>query len=114
MRRECDLAEGGDDLDGMPEDNLPFGEWMRASPMKKASVSMEEQRRPVVNPLRRQLFKKFKKDIYMNKSKREGGVLTRGLGKDTRAWDENVEKERVRVSPLSEHSGAKQTSETFD
>ncbi|KAL8496990.1 hypothetical protein ACS0TY_020609 [Phlomoides rotata] len=42
MRRECDLAEGEADLDDIPEEKLPFGEWMRASPMKKASVTTSE------------------------------------------------------------------------
>ncbi|KAL8491100.1 hypothetical protein ACS0TY_022940 [Phlomoides rotata] len=73
MRRECDLAEGGDDLNGIPDDSLPFGKWMRASPMKKASVSSEEQRRPMVNPLRRQLFEKFKQEMSPNKGQGEEG-----------------------------------------
>ncbi|KAL8546388.1 hypothetical protein ACS0TY_006204 [Phlomoides rotata] len=42
MRKECDLTEGPDDFESIQESKLPFGEWMRASPMKKASVSTIE------------------------------------------------------------------------
>ncbi|KAL8525214.1 hypothetical protein ACS0TY_014728 [Phlomoides rotata] len=96
--------------------------------MKKASV--EEQRRLMVNLLRRQLFEKFKQEVSMNKSKGEGEYDEKAIGgkestegveevrtylekvsvkenqKDKRAGCETEEKERDRASPLTTHSGA--------
>ncbi|KAL8556060.1 hypothetical protein ACS0TY_003750 [Phlomoides rotata] len=45
MRRECDLTEGATELDELPEEKLPFREWLRASPMKKASITTDESRK---------------------------------------------------------------------
>ncbi|KAL8552031.1 hypothetical protein ACS0TY_000913 [Phlomoides rotata] len=39
MRRECDLADDERDIQSLPDNILPFGDWMRASPYKKTSVS---------------------------------------------------------------------------
>ncbi|KAL8457951.1 hypothetical protein ACS0TY_035719 [Phlomoides rotata] len=47
LRRECDLVNGSEGLEDLPETKLPFGEWMRTSPIKKAAVCMEGNRRPV-------------------------------------------------------------------
>ncbi|KAL8497271.1 hypothetical protein ACS0TY_020817 [Phlomoides rotata] len=57
MRHECDLADGGDEVEDLVDEKLPFGEWMRASPMKKAEVSLDDQNKPKENgTLRRQLL----------------------------------------------------------
>ncbi|KAL8477833.1 hypothetical protein ACS0TY_029939 [Phlomoides rotata] len=61
MRRECDLGSGMEGLEDLPETRLLFGEWIRASSMKKATVITEESRRPTdSSSLRRRLFEKFK------------------------------------------------------
>ncbi|KAL8514793.1 hypothetical protein ACS0TY_013756 [Phlomoides rotata] len=41
MRRECDLADEGDEVEDLSDEKLPFGEWMRASPMKKTIVELQ-------------------------------------------------------------------------
>ncbi|KAL8548227.1 hypothetical protein ACS0TY_007521 [Phlomoides rotata] len=67
MRRECDLAEGVDELEDLPEEKLPFGEWMRASPMKKMPITVDENQRPIENTLRRQLFDNFKQRMKLDR-----------------------------------------------
>ncbi|KAL8476642.1 hypothetical protein ACS0TY_029076 [Phlomoides rotata] len=68
MRRECDLAEGVADVADLPEDKLPFGEWMRASPMKKATVSVDDHKKQGDNTsLRRQLFDNFRQKLNMDR-----------------------------------------------
>ncbi|KAL8477664.1 hypothetical protein ACS0TY_029820 [Phlomoides rotata] len=78
MRRECDLAEGGEDLDAIPEEKLPFGEWMRASPMRKATVTTEEGKKPADNSLRRKLFDEFTQKMRSEKEKEGTGKPVRG------------------------------------
>ncbi|KAL8502097.1 hypothetical protein ACS0TY_021279 [Phlomoides rotata] len=57
MRHECDLADGGDEVEDLANEKLPFGEWMRASPMKNAAVSLDDQNKPKESDtLRRQLL----------------------------------------------------------
>ncbi|KAL8507188.1 hypothetical protein ACS0TY_017917 [Phlomoides rotata] len=64
MRCECDLADGGDEMEDLPDEKLPFGEWMRASPMKKATVSLDDQKNPKESvTLRWKLFDRFKQSI---------------------------------------------------
>lgn len=64
MRRECDLTEDMDDLLRLPDSKLPYGEWMRASPYKKASVSTEHARPEKGEwTLRRRLFEDFKRKV---------------------------------------------------
>ncbi|KAL8464989.1 hypothetical protein ACS0TY_034462 [Phlomoides rotata] len=65
MRKECDLVDGSTDLSSIPDSKLPFGEWLKASPMKQATVRTNEQRRaPVKKSLRKQFFKRFKQSIH--------------------------------------------------
>ncbi|KAL8511697.1 hypothetical protein ACS0TY_018211 [Phlomoides rotata] len=64
MRRECDLADGGDEMEDLLDEKLPFGEWMRVLPMKKATVSLDDQKNPKESgTLRRKLFERFKQSI---------------------------------------------------
>ncbi|KAL8512565.1 hypothetical protein ACS0TY_018887 [Phlomoides rotata] len=64
MRKECDLTEGADKLEHIPDLKLLFAEWMRASPMKKASVRTGKHSIPNENTLMRcQLFDKFKQSV---------------------------------------------------
>ncbi|KAL8524893.1 hypothetical protein ACS0TY_014497 [Phlomoides rotata] len=46
MKRECDLVEGEEIVTDLPDEKLPFGEWMRASPSKKATVITKENKTP--------------------------------------------------------------------
>ncbi|KAL8457922.1 hypothetical protein ACS0TY_035690 [Phlomoides rotata] len=39
MKRECDLIDGDCELLHIPNVQLPFGEWLKASPTKRASVT---------------------------------------------------------------------------
>lgn len=74
MRRECDLTEGSSELESLSDDKLPFGEWMKASPMKTASVSIAGQGKNSDNfSLRRQLFEQFKQNIVEEKEEVERG-----------------------------------------
>ncbi|KAL8555996.1 hypothetical protein ACS0TY_003708 [Phlomoides rotata] len=64
LRKECDLAEGEIGLDNIPETKLPFGDWMRASPMKQAAVSTKDNTVPKeLTSARRRLFEKFKQSM---------------------------------------------------
>ncbi|KAL8473666.1 hypothetical protein ACS0TY_030493 [Phlomoides rotata] len=78
MRWECDLAEWGEDLDAIPEEKLPFGEWMRASPMRKATITTEEGKKPADNSLRRKLFDEFTQKMRSEKEKEGTGKPVRG------------------------------------
>lgn len=40
MKRECELTEEGSELLTIPDAKLPYGEWLKASPLRKASVSI--------------------------------------------------------------------------
>ncbi|KAL8528322.1 hypothetical protein ACS0TY_005940 [Phlomoides rotata] len=61
MRRECDLVDGSIDLGSIPDSKLPFREWLKASPMKQATVKTDKQQRPPKKEsLRKKLFEKFK------------------------------------------------------
>ncbi|KAL8484306.1 hypothetical protein ACS0TY_026839 [Phlomoides rotata] len=64
MRKECGLAEGVEGLDNHPEIKLPFGDWMRASPLKKAVVSIKDYTTPKKHTsVRSRLFEKFKQTM---------------------------------------------------
>ncbi|KAL8502305.1 hypothetical protein ACS0TY_021443 [Phlomoides rotata] len=77
MRKECDLGSGMEGLEALPETKLPFGEWMRASPSKNATIITEEnQRSTEQSSLRRRLFEKFKQSLDA-----EEGALTRKIWK---------------------------------
>ncbi|KAL8456284.1 hypothetical protein ACS0TY_034481 [Phlomoides rotata] len=51
-------------MENLPDTKLPFGDWLRASPGKKATVSMEvnPQKRESTS-IRRQLFEKFVESV---------------------------------------------------
>lgn len=44
MKRECVLVETDNDLLSRPDDQLPFGEWLRATPSRKPSVTTSNTR----------------------------------------------------------------------
>ncbi|KAL8520178.1 hypothetical protein ACS0TY_010918 [Phlomoides rotata] len=79
MRRECHLLDGSKIIENLPDTKLPFGDWLRDSPGKKATVSME------VNPpkrestsIRRQLFEKFVESVT-----KEGAEVCGEMSKGT-------------------------------
>ncbi|KAL8557011.1 hypothetical protein ACS0TY_004477 [Phlomoides rotata] len=43
MKRECDLVEEGENLLEVPDEKLSFGDWLRASPAKRPSVTTINQ-----------------------------------------------------------------------
>ncbi|KAL8554643.1 hypothetical protein ACS0TY_002727 [Phlomoides rotata] len=49
MRRECDLTEGVEVVEDLSGEKLSVGEWMRASPLKKASISVDENMKQTKN-----------------------------------------------------------------
>lgn len=61
MRRECDLIEGATEIRSIPEDKLPYGEWLRASPMKRTVISTAEPPKINTPSLRRTLFENFRR-----------------------------------------------------
>ncbi|KAL8502165.1 hypothetical protein ACS0TY_021324 [Phlomoides rotata] len=64
MKRECDLADGVESVSSIPNDKLPYGEWLKASSNKKISVSTEEKTRQKDHTLlRRKLFEKFRQSV---------------------------------------------------
>ncbi|KAL8543414.1 hypothetical protein ACS0TY_004086 [Phlomoides rotata] len=64
MRMECDLAEGLNIMMSIADEKLPFREWMKASPSKKAAISTSEQTgKPEESSIRRRLFEKFRRSI---------------------------------------------------
>ncbi|KAL8470414.1 hypothetical protein ACS0TY_033045 [Phlomoides rotata] len=81
MRKECDLVEGSTLMEKLPNTKLPFRDWLRASPGKKALISMEEQK-PLCEPtlIRWQLFEKFKERIVKG-----DGNLDEEPGRDEQA-----------------------------
>ncbi|KAL8469934.1 hypothetical protein ACS0TY_032703 [Phlomoides rotata] len=60
-------------MDKIPEGKLPFGEWMRASLMKKASVTLDDNKKPSDNSLRRRLFDEFKQGLQVDRNVEENG-----------------------------------------
>ncbi|KAL8555772.1 hypothetical protein ACS0TY_003548 [Phlomoides rotata] len=61
---ECDLAEGLNMMASLSNEKLPFGEWMKAPPSKKADIStLEQTSKPEESSIRRRLFEKFKRSI---------------------------------------------------
>ncbi|KAL8556719.1 hypothetical protein ACS0TY_004251 [Phlomoides rotata] len=64
MKRECDLADGVESILTIPDDKLPYGEWLKASHNKKVSVSTEEHHKHRDHySLRRRLFEKFRQCV---------------------------------------------------
>ncbi|KAL8515009.1 hypothetical protein ACS0TY_013919 [Phlomoides rotata] len=64
MKHECDLVVGEESLIELPDERLPFGDWLRASPEKQARVSFEARRQNTdTSSLRRKRFEKFKDNI---------------------------------------------------
>ncbi|KAL8512437.1 hypothetical protein ACS0TY_018782 [Phlomoides rotata] len=95
MRKECDLLEGVAEIEEIPEEKLPYGEWMRASPMKNAAVTVTEQKTPKdCSSLRRKLFEKFKQSIREEEDK---GTTIEEEGKENRA-DNLGEIEEIRTN----------------
>ncbi|KAL8462316.1 hypothetical protein ACS0TY_032575 [Phlomoides rotata] len=69
MKRECDLVEEREHLLEVSNAKLPFGDWLRASPAKRPSVTTVTQE-PVreISPTRRRLFDNFRKCVLPNTS----------------------------------------------
>lgn len=65
MRRECDFVEEVCEIKDLPEERLSFGDWLRASPLKKASVITSTS-------IRRKLFEKFRRDLQEETQSEEG------------------------------------------
>ncbi|KAL8501062.1 hypothetical protein ACS0TY_020581 [Phlomoides rotata] len=64
MRKEFDLAERVEGLENLPETKLPFGDWMRAFPLKKAAVRIKDNTTPKEHTsVRKCLFEKFKQSM---------------------------------------------------
>ncbi|KAL8488130.1 hypothetical protein ACS0TY_024425 [Phlomoides rotata] len=64
MKRKCNFVDEKKELLNIHEDKLPFGEWIKASPAKKASVTTENTKvKRVTSPLRRRLFEKLQAEI---------------------------------------------------
>lgn len=65
MKREFDLGEGLEELEHLTDEQFPFGDELRASPMKQASVTANKQAklREGNTTLRRQLFERFKRSV---------------------------------------------------
>lgn len=83
MKKECDLAEDFEGIRTMAEEKLPYGEWLRASPFKKASVSTERrQNTEGTSSLRRRLFEAFKRNIQEGKE----------LGEEVEVPEKSIEK----------------------
>lgn len=58
------MTERNEDMRDIPEERPPFGDWMRASPMKTISVTTMDKPRNRDNfSLRHKLFENFKKNI---------------------------------------------------
>ncbi|KAL8494414.1 hypothetical protein ACS0TY_025284 [Phlomoides rotata] len=93
MKRECDLPDEGSDIVTLPEDKLPFGEWLRESPARKVSVSTEPRKASVGAPsLRKQLFENFRKKIQENELDEEDD------GRDSECKDQGNTMEIEEVS----------------
>ncbi|KAL8462731.1 hypothetical protein ACS0TY_033667 [Phlomoides rotata] len=78
MRWECDFINGDEELEGIPEEKLLFGEWMCASPMQKATVSTEDGKKPVENSLRRHLLDDFKQRMNLEMEMEGNGKPEKG------------------------------------
>ncbi|KAL8519998.1 hypothetical protein ACS0TY_010797 [Phlomoides rotata] len=81
MRKEYDLVDGSKLMENILDTKFPFGEWMRASPGKKALISMEEHTPIRENTsMRQQLFEKFKESVTKDdaNSSEEMGRGTKG------------------------------------
>ncbi|KAL8507358.1 hypothetical protein ACS0TY_018053 [Phlomoides rotata] len=64
MKWECALVDDGSDILDIPDDKLPFGNWIKASPAKKASMSSDNVKEKCgTSPLRRRLFEKIKAEL---------------------------------------------------
>ncbi|KAL8491590.1 hypothetical protein ACS0TY_023257 [Phlomoides rotata] len=62
--KKCDLMEGEDSVATIPDEKLPFGEWLRASPSKQATVSSDARKLNVEKTsLHRHLFERFKESV---------------------------------------------------
>ncbi|KAL8541618.1 hypothetical protein ACS0TY_002761 [Phlomoides rotata] len=93
MKRECDLPDEDSDIVTLPEDKLPFGEWLRASLVRKASVATEPRKASVGAPsLRKQLFENFRKKIQENELDEEDD------GRDSKCKDQGNTMEIEEVS----------------
>lgn len=63
MRRECDLTDSSQEILDLSEEELPYGEWMRVSPLKKAVVTTSEIQRDPASNVRKALFENFRKSV---------------------------------------------------
>ncbi|KAL8520778.1 hypothetical protein ACS0TY_011363 [Phlomoides rotata] len=61
MKRECDILSGSEKRLALTDESLPFGEWMKESPIKQTTIKTEEYGGTNNNhTLRRRLFEKYK------------------------------------------------------
>ncbi|KAL8487502.1 hypothetical protein ACS0TY_023981 [Phlomoides rotata] len=112
MHRECDLAEGMDEIEELLEDELPFGEWMRASPMKKESVTIEENRKPIKSTLRRKLFDSFKKKMKLSRDMEN--EQTSEQWNETKHDDTELEEISAHMEKVSVNAGLPGETVSYD
>ncbi|KAL8512470.1 hypothetical protein ACS0TY_018808 [Phlomoides rotata] len=97
MKRECDFVAEKKELLNIHDDKLPFGEWIKASPAKKASVTtMNTKEKRVNSPLQRRLFEKLKVELEEDNTgsidNTEGGTTSSADGSDSGKWKTGTRK----------------------
>lgn len=107
MRRECDIVDDSDEIHNLPDKKLPFGEWMRASPFKKAAISTKVTgSKQGTWSQRRRLFEEFKQNIQKKKRNDEREENNSNKEETTKSEELEVGKlslslERVQVQEKS-------------
>ncbi|KAL8457682.1 hypothetical protein ACS0TY_035523 [Phlomoides rotata] len=100
MKRECDLVEEGEHLLEVPDAKLPFGDWLRASPAKRPSVTtINQEPAREISPTRRRLFDNFRKCVLPNTPEvlKEDKSLSHAYGTDNTVEIEGIRKDMERV-----------------
>lgn len=59
LKRECDVVDDRDEYLSLTDEKLPFGDWLRASPLRQVKVIVEEQKADDNLGARKKLFQAF-------------------------------------------------------
>ncbi|KAL8464951.1 hypothetical protein ACS0TY_034440 [Phlomoides rotata] len=78
MKRECDLADDRVEILNIPDNKLPYGNWIKASPAKKVSVTSENMKeKHETSLMRRRFFEKIRIGIEGKQQDDEAGIINK-------------------------------------
>ncbi|KAL8468264.1 hypothetical protein ACS0TY_031488 [Phlomoides rotata] len=112
MKRECDFEREKQELLNIPDEKLPYRDWMKTSPLKRASVTtIPSKEKRVTSPLRRWLFEKLKAELNTEETETSDSRCVDNKGEEDGIYELSKDLKRVAVSEERKETGRREKRE---